>query len=236
MGSPLGEGQEEEHPQHRVLIRRPFLLGRHEVTQAEYLKVTGESPSHFKGSDLLPVERVTWLDAIRFCNELSRKDGLPPFYTIEGDTVTVLDWAGTGYRLPTEAEWEYACRAGVRGKFGSAINEKELGEHAWYRENSGLDGAYQTHPVGRKRPNGFGLLDMQGNVWEWCWDWHAETYELQGPDKDPVGPSSGSFRVLRGGAYNSPASILRCAVRNQDEPASSSQCNGFRVARTAPGE
>jgi serine/threonine protein kinase len=236
MGSPRDEGQANEHPQHPVMIRRPFLLGQYEVTQAEYQNVTGENPSHFEGIDRRPVERVSWLDALRFCNALSLKDGLMPFYTIEGDSVTVTSWLSSGYRLPTEAEWEYACRAGLLGKFGFASDARELGDHAWYRENSQVNDSYETHVVGGKKPNGFGLYDMQGNVWEWCWDWYAETYDPQSPSVDPTGPPTGRYRVLRGGTYRSPAGIVRCAIRNQDDPESKIQVNGFRVARTVPEE
>jgi eukaryotic-like serine/threonine-protein kinase len=234
MGSPGAEEPADEHPAHRVRIQRPFLLGKYEVTQAEYTKVTSDSPSHFTGNGRHPVERVSWLDAVRFCNVLSVKsnDNLTPFYKIENDVVTVIDWDGTGYRLPTEAEWEYACRAGLSGKFGFADDEAGLEDRAWFSESLPPNGPSSTQPIGGKNPNAFGLCDMQGNVWEWCWDWYAEKYVPGESVIDPTGPASGKYRVLRGGHYHSPASNLRCAVRNPDVPITSkSQVNGFRVAR-----
>ena len=237
MGCLPGEhGANDEQPQHVVLIRRPFLIGRSEVTQAEYEKVTGESPSHFTGDGRRPVEKVSWLDAIRFCNALSAKpkSGLTPFYRIDGEIVTIVDWAGEGYRLPTEAEWEYACRGGVAGPSILEDQDSDLEKHAWYRQNSQVDGFFSTHPVGELKPNGFDVLDMHGNVWEWCWDWYADQYAQTDPAADPIGPPSGKFRVLRGGAYNSAASSLRCSIRNKDTMDSRSQCNGFRVARNLP--
>jgi serine/threonine protein kinase/formylglycine-generating enzyme required for sulfatase activity len=236
MGSPADEGEADEHPPHRVLIRHPFLLGRFEVTQAEYLKVTGQSPSYYKGNGALPVEQVSWLDAVRFCNTLSEKDGLEPFYKIEGNTVTVPDWRGTGYRLPTEAEWEYACRAGQPGRFGFDDDEKDLGDYAWYHENSRSTGSNATQAVGGKKENAFHLHDLQGNVWEWCWDWYAEKYGPEAVSEDPTGPASGRLRVIRGGTHNNRAAFLRCASRGQDEPASKTRYNGFRVARSVPEE
>jgi formylglycine-generating enzyme required for sulfatase activity/predicted Ser/Thr protein kinase len=232
MGSPREEGQSEEHPQHPVAIGHRFVMGKHEVTQVEYKKVTGESPSQFSGDDHLPVEQVSWLDAVRFCNALSDGDRFPSFYKIEGESVTVPDWSAPGYRLPTEAEWEYVCRGRTSGKFGPASEEGALVDRAWYRDHSRPDNTYQTHPVGTKQPNAFGLHDLQGNVWEWCWDWYADGYASEDPVTDPTGPASGTRRVLRGGAYNSPASILRCAVRNQGDPGARSPGNGFRVCRT----
>ncbi len=232
MGSPHDKEYPDETPEHRVSIHHPFFLGTHEVTQEEYRKVTGESPSHFQGIDRRPVENVSWLDAVRFCNRLSEKDGLPSFYKIEGDLVSVIDWSAPGYRLPTEAEWEFACRAGLPGRFGFANDAQNLGEYAWYRDNSRPGGVAETQVVGGKKPNGLELFDMQGNVWEWCWDWYADHYDPQDPVGDPTGPLTGKYRVLRGGTYSSPAGILRCAVRNQDVPDSKSQCNGFRIART----
>ncbi len=132
------------------------------MTQGHYKAVTGENPSHFKGSDDLPLECISWLDAVRFCNSLSERESLRPNYRIESDQVTIV--GGNGYRLPTEAEWEYACRADSRTTFGLGDDAARLGEFAWFVGNSGG----KTHPVGRKTPNVLGLYDMHGNVWEWC--------------------------------------------------------------------
>ena len=234
MGTALGDGDDaEEQPRHPVEISRGFLLGEHEVTQEEYAKEKGRNPSTFQGDGRKPVEGVSWFDAVAFCNALSKKDGLPPFYKIDGEKVAILDPSGIGYRLPTEAEWEYACRAGRSGKFGFGDTDADAAEHAWYHANSKVgDDLSTTHPVAGKTKNPWGLHDMQGNVWEWCWDRHAEQYE-PGLAKDPTGPLEGEQRVLRGGAYNSKALVLRCAVRHHAAPGDSQiPLFGFRVART----
>ena len=195
-----------------MTISRPFYLGVYPVTQHEYMQMIKKNPSHFSGNDRLPVESVSWFDAVAFCNELSRKEGLKPFFTINGQSVEVPDWNGPGYRLPTEAEWEYACRAGTTTRFSFGDDEELLGEHAWYDQNSGD----QTHPVGEKKPNPFGLFDMHGNVWEWCWDWFdASDYNNELVHIDPRGPKTGKARVLRGGSWNNGAFYLRSARRGR---------------------
>ncbi len=216
---------------HRVRITRPFYLGTTEVTQGQYRAVTDANPSFFKGSDDLPVEQVSWLDAIRFCNALSTKEGLTPFYRIEGDDVSVPDWKGPGYRLPTEAEWEYACRAGPggAGAYGFGDDAAQLGRHAWYKANS--EG--KIHPVGQKVPNAWGLFDMHGNVWEWCWD-RFGAYEA-GPVVDPVGPSDGSDRVIRGGSWSHAAESCRAAFRFRNSPTRTNYNLGLRLARVPSG-
>jgi formylglycine-generating enzyme required for sulfatase activity len=149
---------DDEQPEHPVKITRPFFLGIHDVTQEQYRAVMGENPSHFKGSDVLPVETVTWLDAVAFCNKLSTRENRSPYYRVNGTEVAVL--GGKGYRLPTEAEWEYACRAGAATTYPFGDAPGGLGEHAWYGGNSGG----KSHPVGQKRANAWGLYDMLGNV------------------------------------------------------------------------
>ena len=199
MGSPNSDkdGRDNEKPQHRVRITRPFYLGATEVTQGRYRAVTGANPSSSQGSDDLPVEQVSWLDAVNYCNALSRKEGLPEFYRIDKGKVEVPDWTGPGYRLPTEAEWEYACRAGSTTRYCYGDDAERLGEYAWYVGNA--EGT--THPVGGKRPNVFGLHDMYGNVWEWCWDSFDAKYFGQSPAADPLGPSQTADRVTRGGGW-----------------------------------
>ena len=167
---------------HRVGITRPFYLGVYEVTQAQYEAVMGNSPSFFtangrgkvrvpgQSTDRHPVEQVRWLDAVKFCNKLSEREGIAPFYEIDGGKVTVADWNRPGYRLPTEAEWQYACRANTSTRYPFGDDAARLGEYGWFSGNSGD----KTHPVGEKRPNGFGLYDMLGNVSEWCWDAYDE--------------------------------------------------------------
>ena len=163
------------------------------VTQGQYQAVRGNNPSQFKGSDNLPVESVSWLDAVEFCNRLNEREKRTPFYRINGKEVTIL--GGDGYRLPTEAEWEYACRAGSSTLYPFGDNARFLGEYAWYHENS----ENKTHPVGQKSPNAWGLHDMLGNVWEWCADWYEAKYYASSPPADPPGASGASNRVIRGG-------------------------------------
>ncbi len=166
----------DEGPSREVTLTRPFYMGVHEVTQEQYEGVIGSNPSRFKGAKN-PVDTVSWEDAVAFCQALSRKTG---------KTV----------RLPTEAQWEYACRAGSKTRFGFGDNDADLGNYAWFDQNSGR----KTHSVGGKKPNAFGLYDTHGNVWEWCSDWYAESY-ANAKTLDPTGPGSGPGRVLRGGSW-----------------------------------
>jgi formylglycine-generating enzyme required for sulfatase activity/serine/threonine protein kinase len=214
----------EEQPPHLVEITRPFSLGDREVTQRQYQAVMGVNPSQFKGSDDLPVEKVSWLDAVTFCNKLGAKEGRTPCYRIDGKEVTVV--AGNGYRLPTEAEWEYACRAGSTTRFPFGDNEAELGESAWYQWNA--EG--KTHPAGQKRPNRWGLYDMLGNVWEWCQDGYDAGYYATSIPADPPGPSGASSRVVRGGSWYGPPARCRPAFRRRGAPGSRSHDLGFRLA------
>jgi formylglycine-generating enzyme required for sulfatase activity len=162
---------------------------------------------------------------------LSEQENLKPFYEIDGDHVRVPDWSGTGYRLPTEAEWEYACRAGSKTRYGFGDDGKELAAYAWFAESL----EKSTHAVGQKRPNAWGLYDMHGNVWEWCWDWYDTDYYKQKLAIDPTGPSSGTVRVQRGGSCsNSFPADLRAANRNWDGPANRGGFVGMRLARTYP--
>jgi len=227
MGSPPGEeGRSSGEDQHEVVLTRPFLMGTAPVTQKEYQAVMGTSPSRFQGGDL-PVEKVSWFEAVAFCNTLSRGEGLEEAYLIRG---TDVRWKGLdcpGWRLPTEAEWEYACRAGTTGaRYGN------LDAIAWHSGNAGG----QTHPVRQKAPNAWGLCDMLGNVWEWCWDWYG-TYP-GGRVVDPVGPDSGSSRVLRGGSWcGGFALYARAAFRSCNDPGGPVHRNdylGFRLARSLP--
>ena len=229
MGSPDSDKDalDIEKPQHRVRITRPFYLGVYEVTQGQYRAVTGENPSHFKGSDDLPVESVSWIAAIAFCNKLSEREGLKPYHQLGA----VSQSGGEGYRLPTEAEWEYACRAGSTTRYNFGDDAARLGEYAWFRDNSGG----KTHPVGQKRPNAWGLYDMHGNVWEWCWDGYDPGYYRQTPGADPVGPSQAAFRVLRGGSWDSYPRNARSASRYILPPALRNNFVGFRLARVQSG-
>jgi formylglycine-generating enzyme required for sulfatase activity/serine/threonine protein kinase len=240
MGSPDDDkgAQANERPQHRVRITRPFYMGIYEVTQGQYRAVAGVNPSQFNGSDDLPVERVSWFEAVEFCNALSEKDRLKPFYRIEriggNRTMTIPDRNGHGYRLPTEAEWEYACRAGSTTKFSFGDDATRLGEFGWYDGNSDR----KTQKVGQKRPNAWGLYDLHGNVWEWCWDSSERCYEPtnvgyheQPRVDDPLGPPQAAYRVHRGGSWSDGFRVDRSA-RRYALPAGHREINkGFRLVR-----
>ncbi|MCH7987714.1 MAG: formylglycine-generating enzyme family protein, partial [Planctomycetes bacterium] len=213
-----------ERPTHQVTISS-FSFAQHEVTQELYQKIMGDNPSFDKGDATQPVTDVLWLDAIRFCNKLSVKENLEPYYTEDGEIVSIF---GNGYRLPTESEWEYACRAGTTTPWSFGGDESHLGDYAWNRSNSG----YKPHPVGEKKPNPWGLHDMQGNVWEWCWDWYGK-YK-PGSSKDPLGPENGIERLLRGGSFPDPSLVVRSAARNNYRPSLQSIHFGFRPSRTYP--
>jgi formylglycine-generating enzyme required for sulfatase activity len=204
-----------EKPQHQVEVGA-FFLGKYAVTQAEYEAVTGTNPSSHKGSRA-PVTNVSWVEAVKFCNLLSKREGVEPAYDIQGEVVTWKDEVD-GYRLPTEAEWEYAARAGTQTAWSFGDDESKLGEHAWFGGNSGN----QPHSVGEKLPNRWGLFDMHGNVWEWCWD-AFRSYS-------GVFPSFG-VRVLRGGSFMFGPRSLRSAFRRRNQPVNRSKNLGFRCAR-----
>jgi len=234
------EAENQEKPSHRVRISKPFYLGVCEVTQGQYEAVMGNNPSHFsangggngrvagQSTDDFPVENVSWLDAIQFSNKLSEKEGKQPFYQIDGKHIRVPDWNGQGYRLPTEAEWEYACRANASTptRFSFGDNALELGVYGWFDGNSDS----RTHPVNQKRPNGFGLYDMHGNVWEWCWDWHLGEYYNQSSADNPTGPAGASDRVVRGGSWSREPRDCRSAYRNRGAPGHRDYFLGFRLA------
>ena len=221
----------DEQPQHPVKITRPFFLGIHEVTQGQYQAVMGENPSHFKGSDDLPVEQVSWLDAVLFCNKLSEQEKRTPFYRINGTEVTIA--GGNGYRLPTEAEWEYACRAGSTTLFPFGDDVSKLGDHAWYGCGNRGNSGGRTHLVGQQRPNAWGLYDMLGNVLEWCQDWYEVGYYAASPPADPPGPSQASDRVIRGGCWDTYSWYCHPADRGRmirSGPGARGSLAGFRVA------
>jgi formylglycine-generating enzyme required for sulfatase activity len=223
MGSPIEEeGAKNDEKQHQVTIGKDYYLGVTEVTQGQYEKVMGTNPSYFQkrvirksDSSMYPVEQVSWEDAVEFCKKLS---DLPEEKK-----------AGRVYRLPTEAEWEYACRAGSKAAYSFGANSKTLGDYAWFGENSGN----QTHPVGEKKANAWGLYDMHGNVWEWCSDWYG-VYP-KGSVSDPSGPSEGSIRVDRGGSWAYGAANCRSAYRGWGAPSYRIGNDGFRVALSSSG-
>jgi formylglycine-generating enzyme required for sulfatase activity len=198
MGTPDSDkyAYDWEKPQHRVRITKPFYLGKYPVTQEQWEAVMGNNPSHFKGPKN-PVEQVSWDDCQKFLEKLNKREGNP---------------VGT-FQLPSEEQWEYACRAGNTTRYCCGDDESGLGEYAWYEANSG----YATHPVGGKKPNAWGLYDMHGNVWEWCRDWWNDGYYKESPTDDPSGPTEGSHRVRRGGSWSHPARFCRSALRNYFE-------------------
>ncbi|MFP3041681.1 SUMF1/EgtB/PvdO family nonheme iron enzyme [Treponema primitia] len=230
MGSPASEANHnDEEVQHQVTVG-PFYMGKYEVRQKEYQELMGNNPSEFKG-DNLPVEKVSWLDAVKYCNERSQAEGLNLAYTIDGKNVT-WDRNMNGYRLPTEAEWEYACRAGTNGPFGiGIISTAQANYDGNYSYNGGATGKFleKTWSVGSGAANEWGLYDMHGNVKEWCWDWYGKySGESQ---TDPEGPASGSKRVLRGGSWYNSAGFLRSAYRGGVEPTDVDSTYGFRLVR-----
>lgn len=209
MGSPPAERDRDndEGPVHRVTISKPFYMGKYEVTQQQYYVVAKSKPSQFKQDDR-PVETVSWEQADSFCKKLGKiKAGF--------------------YRLPTEAEWEYACRAGCQKRFyfGDDPAYSQIEQYAWYSENSDST----THPVGQKKPNSFGLYDTHGNVWEWCRDWYQADYYRYNIAVDPQGPLTGKSRVIRGGGWNRSAIYCRSANRSSLEPYFVRNHVGFRV-------
>ena len=227
----MGDGSKDA-PKHPITVS-PFLMDKCEVTQKEFSEITSGNPSRFKGEDL-PVECIRWNDAIRFCNARSVRDGLKPCYDLETGR---CDFSADGYRLPTEAEWEYACRAGSTGELFFKGGRRKLGDYAWFRNNS----QEKTHPVGSKKPNAFGLCDMYGNVAEWCGDFYAPDYYSNSPAADPRGPESGTKRVLRGGSWQERDKKLGSALRTADDPATADICQGydtygFRCVRKAPAK
>jgi len=224
MGSSVYEtGRSSNEGTQRQVTISGFYMGKYEVTQKEYLEVMGVNPSSFKGDDL-PVEQVSWFDAIEYCNKRSQREGLTPAYTVNGTTVT-WNRNADGYRLPTEAEWEYACRAGTTSPYNTGTYVSD--STGWYSANS----SNRTHPVGQKAANAWGLQDMHGNVAEWCWDWYGNY--ASGTQTDPQGATSGSNRVSRGGDWRSTASSVRSAYRHNVSPSNKSNTQGFRIVRNA---
>ena len=224
MGSNSNEAEDDEQPVHTVRVD-DFYISKYEVTQKRYKEVMGYNPSEFDGENN-PVDNVSWYDAVKFCNKLSRQEGLTPCYTIDGENVT-CDFSANGYRLPTEAEWEYAAKGGQQSKGYKYAGSDNIDEVAWYRDNSGD----RTHPVGQKQPNELGIYDMSGNVWEWCWDWYSDSYYSNSLKDNPTGPSSGGRRVERGGVCSDYAGNCRTAFRYFSNP-SGSYFSGFRILRT----
>ena len=219
MGDIHGDGESDESPVHTVQISA-FEMSSTEVTQKLYEGVMGTNPSRFE-RDNLPVERVTWQNAARFCNRLSESTGLEPCYD---ESTWSCDFSRNGYRLPTEAEWEYACRAGTETEYYTGDGWQNLDQAGWYAGNSS-----NTKIAGLKEPNAWGLYDMHGNVSEWCTDWYGAYESL--PSTDPTGPASGDTRVFRGGNWGNAPRFCRSAYRNFGIPTGWIAGLGFRLVR-----
>jgi len=225
-------GKPEEVPPHKVRVE-VFLMDRTEVTQPQFAKLMRDnpSPSHFHGADR-PVEQVGWGEAALYCNFRSKDEGLQPCYD---ETTAKCNFAANGYRLPTEAEWEYACRAGSADDYSFGADPRQLAQHGWFAENAGK----MTQPVARKKPNAWGLFDMHGNIAEWCNDIYDAGYYAKSPAENPHGPDDGERYVLRGGAWNSTAERCRSAARRYESPGFQDACFardaiGFRCVRRSP--
>jgi formylglycine-generating enzyme required for sulfatase activity len=228
MGS-VREYETDETP-HEVVVDA-FYLDKYEVTQEEYERVMGKNPSRKKVPDH-PVDQIRWADAATYCNARSRLEGLQPAYDPE---TWVCDFDADGYRLPTEAEWECAARAGTKTTYSFGDDPSKLGLHAWFKRNS----TGGPHAVAEKEPNPWGLCDMYGNVWEWCNDFYQEDYYQQSPARNPRGPTAGENRVVRGGCWDSKPDMCRSSYRNYEDPGYTDACFGkdihgfvgFRCAR-----
>ncbi|MFA6471576.1 MAG: formylglycine-generating enzyme family protein, partial [Candidatus Latescibacterota bacterium] len=208
-------------PVHTVTLTA-FSMSIFEVTQGQFKAIMGTNSSKFTGDDNLPVEMVTWFDAIKYCNILSVSVGLQSCYN---ESTGMCDFTKNGFRLPTEAEWEYSCRAGTETIYNLGNSESDLARAAWYGSNSGGN----THPVGQKTANEWGLYDMHGNVWEFCNDWYSESYYSSSPSVDPTGSSTGSDRVMRGGGYFGVNKVYQSAYRGPGGQNGRYDFLGFRV-------
>ena len=204
----LEQAEDHETPPHIVKISKTFYMSKYEATQSQWSEIMNNNPSEFK-EDIRPVERVSWNDVQEFIQKLNNKEET------------------NKYRLPTEAEWEYAARADTESTYCFSSNIKILSQYAWYRKNS----AGKTHPIGQLKPNAWGLYDVHGNVHEWCQDWFDRNYYSQSPSNSPLGPSSGLAKVLRGGDWGSENWYCRCASRSLSSPDRRSNRLGFRLVR-----
>jgi formylglycine-generating enzyme required for sulfatase activity len=249
MGRTTGSGFSHELPTHTVTLNS-FYIGKFEVTQAEYSQYMQPGSSWTSGyglGDNYPAYYVSWYAILKYCNLRSIAEGLTPCYTINGSTnpanwgavptdnndawdAAICDWNANGYRLPTEAEWEYAARGATNNPDYLYSGSDDINAVAWY---DGNNSTYGSKPVGTKSPNGIGTNEMSGNVYEWCWDWYSSSYYSNSPQNNPTGPASGSYRVRRGGCWYSGATLCRVALRFYYRPDYSYDVIGFRLCRSA---
>jgi formylglycine-generating enzyme required for sulfatase activity len=211
MGDTFGDGNKEEKPVHQVTLS-DYYIGKYEVTQAQWVAIMGSNPSHFAGCDNCPVERVSWLDVQEFLSKVN-------------------ELTGKSYRLPTEAEWEYAARGGQESRGFRYAGKNNINFVAWYTGNSGN----KTNPVGQMEPNELGIYDMSGNVWEWTFDWFGYYTDTPTPVLNPMGPDKGDFRIVRGGSWYGYIGGSRVACRGSDDPSNKRSYIGFRVVLPAHG-
>lgn len=229
MGST--KGKPSEGPVHKVEIA-PFLIGATEITQGQYKTVVGKNPSNSFGVDSLAVDRISWFDAVKLCNLLSDKAGLDQCYD---ESTWKCDFTKNGFRLPTEAEWEYACRAGTKTIYYFGDSPSKIGVYAWFGniEIGNCDNI--PHAVGLKKPNAWGLFDMCGSDWEWCNDWYGEDYYKSSPAQNPKGPENGKLRVMRGGSWINNPDSMTSSYREQYVPSLSYLDIGIRVVMNSNG-
>ncbi len=216
----MGDEKEIDATPHEVSVSS-FYMDTHPVTQAEYEAVMGENPSRWKGAGN-PVEQMRWSDAAKYCNARSKLERLQPCYDLN---TWECNFEASGYRLPTEAEWEYACRAGTQTAYFFGNDPAKLRDYAWFDQNAGG----KPHPVGQKPPNPWGLYDMHGNVWEWCNDFYKVDYYQESPRENPRGPKTGDTKVVRGGAWKFSAESCRCGYRYNEDPGYADVCFGYDI-------
>ncbi len=216
----MGDKDEVDAKPHNVVVSS-FYIDKRLVTQEQYRRLMGANPSRWKG-DKNPVEQLRWSEAAEFCNKRSQLEGLQPCYDLK---TRDCNFEADGYRLPTEAEWEYACRAGTATAYFFGDNPSKLGDYAWFDKNA----SGRPQAVGQKRPNPWGLYDVCGNVWEWCNDFYKVDYYQESPQQDPKGPKTGETKVVRGGAWRFSAESCRSGYRYNENPGSADACFGYDV-------
>jgi len=227
MGNTFGEDAfEDEFPVHSVTLSN-YYIGTYEVIQTEWVAVMGSNPSSFK-ADNKPVENISWFDAVTFCNKLSTREGLTPCYTIGRNNNVTCNWTANGYRMPSEAEWEFAARGGLESKGYIFSGSNSIDEVGFYKDNS----MSMSHPTGSKRSNELGIYDMSGNVWEWCWDWYSNSYQ-PGAVTNPHGVEQGIERCRRGGGWAQPPKSSRSSNRLGTPPEAKFNYVGLRLVKNA---